>query len=137
MARGAVMGASIEGEKIDVQTRQWDAGRPMLDPKTNKRRYGFRLGIRSSAVISEAYGDPANSVSSESSMVQEGDEIMGATIRGWSKKPLGKPNVEKGSGSHSASFLTVKGGCFARVDTPAREILENARLDAPVSLEEN
>ncbi|WP_156432107.1 hypothetical protein [Burkholderia latens] len=131
------MGASIEGEKIDVQTRQWDAGRPMLDPKTNKKRYAFRLGIRSSAVISEAYADPANSVSVATSMISEGDEIMGTTIRGWSKKPLGKPNVEKGSGSHSASFLTVKGGCFARVEIPAREILENASLETPVSLQED
>lgn len=129
MARAVSICSSVEGEKLDLKTRQFHASPPTKDPGTGKIRYGFRLGVRSSVVVTEAYAEPKASKAVDTSMTAIGDEILGTSIDGWSKKPLGKPNVSRGSASHSASFISIRGGCYAHIEIAPREILENAELN--------
>lgn len=128
MAELACRGASVEGEKLELKTRKFGA----LPPKRasdGRVRWGFKLGIVSSAAISEAYLEPKTTVEFTTSLVALGDVVKAAVISGWSKKPLGPPHVGPGSGAHSATFLNVAGGCFAGIDIPAREHLESLSFE--------
>jgi hypothetical protein len=125
MARKGNVGDSIEGRKVSVQTRQFHPFPPKKNAETGERRYGFKLGIRSTAEIAEE-NDAADIPVSSKSMKSLGDSVFGESISGWARKPLGDPNVSKGSASHSAGFLLISGGCFAQVVVGPREIMENS-----------
>ena len=96
-----------------------------MNANSREMRWGFQLGINSIAWIVQEYASK-DAVFFETSMVANEDRISGGCIDGWSRKPLGKPHVEKGSGAHSAEFLLVKGGCYAHIQTP-----ERAHLTSP------
>lgn len=129
MVRATARGAAIEGEKIKVQTRKFDAYPPKRHPHKGLM-WQFGLGIRSSAEITEAYTEPNSKVVFTTSLTALGDEILGTCIDGWSRKPLGEPNISKGSASHSASHLHIYGGCYACVEIPPREHLDSAEISA-------
>jgi hypothetical protein len=125
MASSTTIGSSIEGEKVGIQTRQFYPYPPKKDIKTKALQFGFKLGIRGDAEIIEGYANPLQVCSLETSMFCTGDKIAGQSIYGWAKKSLGKPNVSRGSGTHSASFLSISGGCFATVEISPREHLQS------------
>lgn len=129
MVRATAQGAAVEGEKIQIQTRQFGTYPPKKHPQRGII-YSFRLGIRSSAEITEAYLDPKATVAFSTSLTSLGDVIMGTSIGGWSRKPLGEPNIAKGSGTHSASHLQISGGCYAHVQIPPRDHLDSAEIAA-------
>ncbi|MFS8973846.1 hypothetical protein PO002_04930 [Cupriavidus necator] len=129
MVRATAIGAAIEGEKIQIRTRQFDTYPPKKHPHKGMM-FSFRLGIRASASITEEYVTPADSVVYTTSMTSTGDEILGTSIAGWSRKPLNEPHLAKGSGTHSASHLQIFGGAYANVQIPPREHLEDAEIAA-------
>jgi hypothetical protein len=132
MAHAIAICSSIEAEKIELKTRKFNSSPPVIDAGSKEMRWGFQLGMNSSAWIEEPYASPEKSVAFLSSMVATADKLTGGCIDGWSRKPLGKPHVSKGSGTHSATFLSIRGGCYAHIQTPAREHLENPAMDAKV-----
>jgi hypothetical protein len=123
-------GASVEGEKLMLSTRQFFASPPVRCPTTKKKQYRFHLGMRADATIHQAYENPPENVFYTSSFVNEGDQIQGSTLSGWAWKALGPPNVEKCSGTHSGSVLKVTGGCLAQVDAPSREHLNSVEISS-------
>jgi hypothetical protein len=125
MGYSSAKGASIEGEKVDLQTRQFHAYPPKKDVISNQRHFGFRLAINGQAEISESYSAPDEACVYSTSLVCVGDKIAGESVHGWALKALGRPNVSKGSAAHSATFLSVSGGCFAMVAISPREQLES------------
>ena len=125
MASSSAIGATIEGEKLDVQTRKFEAYPPKRDSATNVKQFAFKLGIRSSAEISEAYPNPPAVCHYTNSMFAVADRVEGTVISGWAYRALGKPNVETCSGRHSGSVLSIKGGALATVDISPREHLES------------
>lgn len=132
MAHAIAICSSIEAEKIELKTRKFNSSPPVMDAQSKEMRWGFQLGMNSSAWIGQAYDAPETSVVFDSSMVEDDDKLTGGCIDGWSKKPLGKPHVQKGSGSHSATFVSIKGGCYAHIQAPAREHLDNPDMAAKV-----
>lgn len=121
-------GASVEGEKINLATRQFYTPPPVKCARTNKKQYRFHLGMRGEATIHQSYEDPETVVVYLTSFIAEGDRIQGSTLSGWAWKALGPPNIEKCSGTHSGSVLRISGGCLAQVDAPAREHLNSADI---------
>jgi hypothetical protein len=132
MAHAIAICSSIEAEKIQIKTRQFNPSPPIMDATTRQMRWNFQLGINSSAWIVHEYSSKA-SVVFETSMVANEDKITGGCIDGWSRRPLGKPNVEKGSGTHSAEFLVVKGGCYAHIQTPERAHLNSPAMTSKIA----
>lgn len=132
MAHGIAICSSIEAEKIELRTRKFNSSPPVMVAGSKEMRWGFQLGMNSFAQIEEAYASPKTSVVFVSSMVDVADKLTGGCIDGWSRKPLGRPHVSKGSGSHSATFVSIKGGCYAHIQTPAREHLDNPAMAAKI-----
>lgn len=128
MAESSAIGASVEGEKISLQTRKFEPYPPKTDAKLKTLTFRFKLGINGRAEVSEAYLSPTTSCYWATSMTNVGDSINGTVISGWSSKPLGKPNISKGSGTHSASFVDIKGGCGAEVEQSPREQMESVEF---------
>ena len=129
-AKFVAMGAAIEGEKFGLQSRKLDIGLPMEHPRTKKLVHRFRLGIDSSASVSEAYENPAERIAYENSQVAEGSALEAPVIAGWSCKPMKEPHITKGSGSHSAATLSIKGGCFAQIDQIYRHYADDPTFES-------
>lgn len=125
MAESSAIGASVEGEKISLQTRKFEPYPPKVDSKLKTLKFRFKLGMNGRAEVTEAYLSPHTSCHWSTSMTNVGDRINGTVISGWSSKPLGKPNISKGSGTHSASYVDIKGGCAAEVEQSPREQMES------------
>lgn len=132
------MGAAIEGEKFDLQSRKLDIGLPTQHPVTKKMVHRFRLGIDSSACVAEAYADPSASLVFENSAAEVGSVLEAPVISGWSCKPMKEPNIQRGSASHSAAVLSIKGGCFAQIEQIYRHYADDptfADRNPPVVLQ--
>ena len=125
MAESSAIGASVEGEKISLQTRKFEPYPPKIDSKLKTLKFRFKLGMNGRAEVTEAYLNPLTTCHWSTSMTNVGDRINGTVISGWSSKPLGKPNISKGSGTHSANYVDIKGGCAAEVEQSPREQMEN------------
>ncbi|WP_155291415.1 hypothetical protein [Burkholderia multivorans] len=124
--------SSIEAEQIALKTRQFFPGPPSINKSTGEKRWHFSLGINSSAWITKAYSTMDEVVYS-TSMLALGDKVQGGGIDGWTRKPLGRDRVKKGSGTHSATFLTVSGGCYAHIESPERAHLNSPEISKKVA----
>ena len=124
MNESSAIGASVEGEKLDLVTRKWETYPPKKDAEA-KTRYDFKLGMNGSAEITEAYQDPLVVCVYTTSMFEVRDSVNGTVVTGWAYKPLGRPNVKKASGTHSGTFVSISGGCGAIVRISPREQLQN------------
>lgn len=125
MVRMATVGSSVEGEKVQIETRQFHAKLPARNPITKRLVYNFKLGIHGSAEITECYGNPDVQVVYSTSLKDVGDVVHGTSLTGWAIKPLKDPHVKKATGTHSGSFLDLSGGCFVSVDIPPRDHLQS------------
>lgn len=125
MSQSSAMNASIEGEKLSLQTRKFVPYPPKKDSITKTRYWGFSLSINGQAEVFESYLKPQEVCKYTTSMFCVGDKIAGTSVSGWALKPLGHPHISKGSGAHSASFLSISGGCLAMVEISPREHLQS------------
>lgn len=131
MAIAIAICSSIEGEKIAFKTRQYFPVPPSI--VNGEKRWNFSLGINSSAWIVQAYAQPEEESTYSTSLLAVGDTVQGGGIDGWTRKLLGKPKKDKGSGAHSAYFLTVHGGCYAHIETPERAHLNSPEIAKKVA----
>jgi len=128
MADAASIGSSVEGEKIDLETRKFYPYPMRKCRRTNKWQHPFSLAIFGSAEINQSYSDPSTQAHLTTSMLEVGDRIHGTAVSGWASKTLKEPTITKVTHTHSASTLSIKGGCFAKVDAPPREHSESAEI---------
>lgn len=123
--KSVVIGASVEGHSIQLQCRKYINLLPMKDKKLGRMIYPFKLNIFGRVEIKKKLEDGCTPISSKS-MLDVGDEILGETLYGHCEKALPKPEIKKGTSSHSASFIKSRGHSFARVDIGIREVLQLA-----------
>jgi hypothetical protein len=128
MVSSSSIGSSVEGEKIELSTRQFHTPPPVRLKGTKLKQYRFRLGIHGSATITEEYDSPESKVYFITSFVKKDDFVQGSSLDGWALKPLGPPNVSTRTGTHSGTFVQISGGCYAHVCAPTREHLESVDI---------
>lgn len=124
--RGVSLGSSLEAVCLSLKTRKFYPQPPYRHELLGRLVYPFKLGMRSEATIDEAYPSE-HSFLDASSFRDEGDQLLGETLSGFSSKSI-RPEVNHGSGTHKATFAKAKAGSYAKVDIPVREIIERKRI---------
>lgn len=123
--------SSVEGEKLSFNTRQFFPRPPIINETLGKKVYPFKLGINGYVEIESPLADPKKTAVYTSSLVQGGDAVQGGSIDGWSTKPIKPPSVDSGAtGTHSASFGSLKGHSYAHVQSMHRDHHESADIQA-------
>lgn len=123
MTTATAVCSSIEGEKIALKTRKFTPQLPRRDA-TMGHVFCFKLGINSEAHVTEAYAPGKPLHRPKASFLTVGDALWAMTIDGFAKKPIGPPEVKKGSGAHKASFISLRGGAYAHIEGAVRELLQ-------------
>lgn len=116
-------GASVEGSAIEVQCRKYHNLLPFKDKTLNRIVYPFKLSVFGKVKVVKVLDEGATLVCI-SSMIAEGDEIMGEAIAGHCAKALPKPQIINATASHKASFIKTRGHSYARLDAGMREVLQ-------------
>lgn len=124
--KGVQQGNSLEAVCLSLKTRKFYPQPPYRHETLGKLVYPFKLGIRSEAIIEEAYPS-GHAYFDQSSSREEGDQLQGETLSGFSSKSI-RPEVNHGSGTHKATFAKARAGSYARIDIPVREIIESKRI---------
>lgn len=114
---------SIEGEKVGLQCRKFNALIPRKDSTMNQQVFPFKMGISSIAFIKEEL-NPKKSKYRKKSMLDVDATLLGESIDGFSIRPLGAPNIERGSGTHKASILNTKSFTYAHIEIGLRRLLQ-------------
>lgn len=115
--------SSLEAEKILIRARKFQVQPPRRDPKIGKMVFPFKVSIFGVALIEEAYESDVV-LYRECSHRAIGDELRGEALDGFAKKPFGRERVAKGSGTHKATFVDMRGGVYAHVEIAPRHLLE-------------
>ncbi len=129
MAKKSNICASIEGNKISFNTRQFYSKPPYIDPILGVRVYPFKLGINGYAEISSPLDNEAEAAFA-SSMLKQGDCVQGGSVDGWATKPIKSPEKGVATGAHSAVFGDLKGHAYAHVESPHRDHLQSPDIMA-------
>lgn len=125
--RLSTIGSTVEGEKMELQCRKFSSHPPRRDSKLKKLVYPFKLSIHGFARITETYQD-GKELCRETSHTALGDEVHGEAIDGFSLKPHGKERVEHATGTHKATFVSLRGGAYAHVEIGVREQLAQKKV---------
>lgn len=120
--------SSIEGEKLSFNTRQFYSKPPVYDDLLKKRVYPFKLGINGYVEIDTPLDFPKETAVYTTSLTEKGDSVQGGSVDGWSTKPIKSPDVRGATGTHSASFGSLKGHSYAHVESPHRDHLQSAEI---------
>lgn len=127
--KSAEVGASVEGESIEVQCRKYQQLLPYKHPKIGSLVYPFKLSIFGKVSILKPLNDVVSKIREES-LVAVGDEIQGESITGHCARALPKAEVKHATASHKASFVKTRGHSFAQVATGLRELLQRKKIEA-------
>lgn len=122
--------SSVEGSSLSFNTRQFYPKPPVFNEILKKRVYPFKLGINGYVEIKTPFEEPVETAVFETSLTKEGDSVQGGSIDGWSTKPIKKPSVKKATGTHSASFGSLKGHSYAHVESPHRDHAQSVDIQA-------
>lgn len=126
--RSSAIGDSVEGNGLDLQCRKFHLHGPTKTKLTKGLVYTFKLSIHGYARVSKTLADKTAPISS-SSRLDEGDEIHGETINGFSSKPPGRPEVKHATSTHKATFVSTRGQSFASVEIGVRDQLQSISLN--------
>ncbi|WP_223555315.1 hypothetical protein [Pseudomonas sp. BF-R-01] len=121
--RSSAIGDSVEGDSLELQCRKIYLHGPTKTRFTNKLVFSFKLSIHGFAKIAKPLGDPTKQLSAKSH-VEEGDEIHGERIFGFSSKPLGRQEVRHATGTHKATFVPTRAKSYALVEIGVRDQLQ-------------
>lgn len=122
--------ASVEGTKLSFNTRQFFSKPPIYNEHLQKNVYPFKLGINGYVEIEAPLENPQQAVINMKSLIAQGDAVQGGSIDGWATNPIKKPKVGTGTGTHSANFGSLRGHCYAHVQSPHRDHLQSADVQA-------
>lgn len=117
------VGSSIEGTQLDFSTRKFYPVRPRKDETVQCLVYPFRLMIFGKGCIVEEL-NPKEPICCPTSLLDEGDEIRGERITGFSKKPIAAPTVKAATGTHQASFISAKEFAYAEIEIGLRHLMQ-------------
>jgi hypothetical protein len=109
--------AAIEGERLQIQGQKiTSAGAPLLTRNTNEMVFPVTATRRAKGIITQER-NPKEARFRPYSFLDEGDEISGKNLWGFSSLPLRRINVG-GSGrtsGHSGQDATLSGSCFLEI----------------------
>lgn len=114
---------SLEAEKVEIQARKFQLQTPRRDTSSGRLVYPFKVSIYGKARITEAYETDAV-LYRECSYRDAEDELRGEALDGFARKPFGRERVEHGTGSHKATFVSMRGGAYAHIEIATRQLLE-------------
>ncbi|SJM91155.1 hypothetical protein CRENPOLYSF2_2080005 [Crenothrix polyspora] len=130
MAKKSNICSSVEGNNLSFNTRQFFSKPPIFNEILKKRVYPFKLGINGYVEIETPIEDPEKTAVYTTSLTEKGDSIQGGSIDGWSTRPIKPPTKGAATGTHSASFGSLKGHSYAHVESPHRDHLQSADIQA-------
>ena len=122
--------SSVEGKSLSFNTRQFYPKPPVFNEILKKKVYPFKLGINGYVEIKTPLEDTESTAVYITSLTEEGDSVQGGSVDGWSTKPIKAPNVKKATGTHSASFGSLKGHSYAHVESPHRDHAQSPDIQA-------
>jgi hypothetical protein len=128
MTKKSSICSSVEGNNLSFNTRQFYDRPPVFNEILKKRVYPFKLGINGYVEIETALENPEKTAVYKTSLINKGDSVQGGSVDGWSTKPIQAPSVKKATGTHSASFGSLKGHSYAHVESPHRDHLQSADI---------
>jgi hypothetical protein len=128
MAKKSSICSSIEGSKLSFNTRQFFSRNPIFNEILGGKVYPFKLGINGYVEIETPLENPEQTALYLTSLTEKGDVVQGGSVDGWATKPIQAPIVKKATGTHSASFGSVKGHAYAHVESPHRDHLQSADI---------
>lgn len=121
--RLSAIGDSVEGNGLELQCRKFHLQGPIKSKLANRLVYTFKLSIHGFARVSKVLPDSTTKIS-EDSLINEGDEIHGETINGFSSKAPGRPKLQHATSTHKASFVATHGHSYASVEIGVRDQLQ-------------
>ena len=122
--------SSIEGNKLSFNTRQFYPRPPVFNDILGEKVYPFKLGINGYVEIETPLVNPGKTALYTTSLTEQGDAVQGGSVDGWSTKPIKPPTKGSATGTHSASFGSLKGHSYAHVESPHRDHLQSADIQA-------
>lgn len=130
MVKKSSICSSVEGNKLSFNTRQFFSRKPVFNEILGRTVYPFKLGINGYVEIETPLENPGQTAVYATSLTNKGDAVQGGSVDGWATKPIQAPSVKKATGTHSASFGSVKGHAYAHVESPHRDHLQSADIQA-------
>lgn len=121
--RTSAVGDSVEGNALILQCRKFSLQGPIRSKHTKSLVYTFKLNIHGFATITKELAETSIKIS-ENSLLNEGDEIHGETINGFSTKAPGKETVDHATSTHKATFVSTRGQSYATVQIGIRDQLQ-------------
>lgn len=121
--RLSAIGDSVEGNGLELQCRKFHLQGPIKSKLVKGLVFTFKLSIHGFARVSKILPDPSTKIS-EGSLLNEGDEIHGETINGFSSKAPGRPKIKHATSTHKASFVATHGQSYATVEIGVRDQLQ-------------
>ena len=114
--RSEVPGA-VEGKKLLLCGRKIvPKGRPIPVPNSTDIVYPIDMDIQGTASILEEKDPPKTSQFKDHSLLDEGDEISGRQLWGFSSNPIPSGSLNVGgrarTGTHQNQELEIQGICF-------------------------
>lgn len=112
--------ASVEGSKLSVIGQKIRPHGVPTKPFKDSSEVVFQLtvSINGKSIILEP-NDPKVTKFREYSFLDEGSEISGRELWGFSSDPLGPDDIKKGgpgrTASHTGQFVEVSGTCFMEI----------------------
>lgn len=122
MAKGVNIGESLEGLKGDGHGRHVSPRPPRRDPALGIV-HGFKITRGGGVSITESFRSKETKLKRPSSMTNDGDQLIGTAIRGFSGAPIGKPSVGAQSGRHQAQHFQLKKRFFAEIEVPLDQLV--------------
>jgi len=121
--RSSAIGDSVEGNALELQCRKFHLQGPIKTKLTKGLVFSFKLSIHGFARVSKTLAEKCTPIS-DASRLNEGDEIHGETINGFSSKPPSRPEVKHATSTHKATFVATRGQSFASVEIGVRDQLQ-------------
>lgn len=109
--------------RADLTARRFSPLRPKKNPILGSLVFGFQISDYASATITKSL-DPKVAVIRATSLLDEGDELTGEIISGFSQKKVPDPGLVNRSGRHEAQIVSTSKFTFARIDRKW-QLLEN------------
>ncbi|MGZ8191512.1 MAG: hypothetical protein ACXW1W_18025 [Methylococcaceae bacterium] len=130
MTKKSSICSSVEGSKLNFNTRQFYPKPPIFHEILGKKVYPFKLGINGYVEIEAPLENPDQIAVYTTSLTAVGDAVQGGSVDGWSTKPIKPPIVSKATHTHSASLGSLKGHSYAHVESPHRDHLQSKDIQA-------
>ena len=108
-------GDSIEADGATLSARRISPTPPSHDSQLGKQVYGFEIKDTAKATVRVELS-PKSPIKNPKSLVDQGDSIVGDTIRGVSEKPVPSPYVGAHSGRHKGQRVETRKYTYARID---------------------